>query len=378
MGLFDIFKKKNKDAPKATPGVTFSPEFCIDSDSPSFIKLLNQMQPSSQGLYPHEILMLHYAEKFTNHDDAFPLWWESRYSVTSPRRLLHSLFNRGFLALGGLENALERLTTKELKEELSAAGLNTNGKKAELIERLLGNVDHKKLAQKHPEQYFVLTDYGAAEIAQNPYVIYQHKHPNYLSIYEMNVKLSNNPKELSYKDIQRKALQKNISAASKADRVGLYRMALWHMYEFSKEEDSNDYKAHLRLLCGITAWDLSDIYYFDELENGSLIQEINNSSSRLKWKIEHYFPYQTSCLKIHTAQDLATLQSQLGMSDEKYREAIIRHFERLDIPDNVFTRDECIDIIFAEMHNQTEILEAVYNNAQKRMQQKYDQIVAEK
>ena len=110
-------------------------------------KLIEKSHPSSNGLYPHEILVLLYAPRFFLWDNYFQCFWEEYY-VTDVQSILDSLMKRGFIEIGDLASILETRTCKELKEELKSQKIKSTGKKNELIDRLLSYGDIQKLDKK--------------------------------------------------------------------------------------------------------------------------------------------------------------------------------------------------------------------------------------
>ena len=100
------------------------------------------MSPDSFGLYPHELLMLSYAPTFTTDHTDFQQFWWWQYGVQDPRELLASLTERGFVEVGGPEQAVARQTAASLKDLLRAHGLKLSGNKAEIVERVLSLLPH--------------------------------------------------------------------------------------------------------------------------------------------------------------------------------------------------------------------------------------------
>jgi hypothetical protein len=73
---------------------------------------------SSNGLYPHEILLLNYAHKYyTTNNDYQGFWWY-RYGMKDIDAILSSLRKRGFLEIGDMKSTLEHKTVENLKNIL--------------------------------------------------------------------------------------------------------------------------------------------------------------------------------------------------------------------------------------------------------------------
>lgn len=104
--------------------------------------------PSTNGLFPHEILMLSYADTFFNCDNTFQNFWAYRYGVDDPQKLFDSLNQKGFIEVADLKNTLKNQTIVTLKDELKSSGLKVSGNKDSLIERLLTEGNIYELEQK--------------------------------------------------------------------------------------------------------------------------------------------------------------------------------------------------------------------------------------
>lgn len=135
MGLFDFLKKKTttQDSSKSNLNTTNNQTFTYEAPKPSYVKkevldktskyeiaveqdgppllsdLIKSAIPSKQGLYPHELIMLEYAPSFKTSNNTFQQFWYYQYSVTEPQSLLDSLFVRGFIEIGDLKSALQKL-----------------------------------------------------------------------------------------------------------------------------------------------------------------------------------------------------------------------------------------------------------------------------
>ena len=48
---------------------------------------------------------------------------------------------------------------------------------------------------------------------------------------------------------------------------------------------------------------------------------------------------------------LATLQSMLKLSDVEYKEELLQNFNKFDLPQRIFTNEECVEIVLLEIGN---------------------------
>ena len=348
----------------ATPEISFSEETPTDGFSPYVVPLnarLKKAIPSRNGLYPHEILMLDYAHTYSTDlkNQNFQGFWYYEYSVEHPDEILKSLKKRGFVQIGDIKSAIQHLTIPALKETLKAIGQKVTGKKADLVNRLLANASHEELDKKFPIRFFALTRLGQQELAENQYVPYLHRH-KYMSIWEMNDRLyRENPKHLGYRDIIWQFFNEESLKHLERGDFSLYCCTRADMFTFLLEEKK--FERALFLLCEVIAYDLS----------GMMNNEFRNTDarSRLRVILQYAFPYEKSEVKLssHRKRQLIILQELLNLSDENFYEQIQQQFLHIRLYRQIFTNPECVDIIIAELHDDTDTLNAIYLQAEKRI-----------
>lgn len=378
MGLFDAIKKlfqhstddpqntekthpQNNDSPVK---ITISRESSPGNPSPDIIPLsvlLKKAVPTKRGLYPHEILMLDYAHTYStnSHRRHFQGFWYYQYSVQRPGKILHSLEERGFIQPGDLRSTIQAQTIPIIKNELKAIGQKVSGKKADLVERLLQNASPERLEKRFPERFYELTESGAKELAENQYVPYLHDH-KYMSIWEMNDRLNNkNPRHLGYRDLIWQFFNEDSLNYMSKGEMGLYRNTRLHMYKFLFEEKK--YEQAFNMLCEVIAYDLSgmDNSEFEDLDE----------KFRLHLALQFKFPYSKSIAKLPPAikEWLANLQGRLELSDEDLRARLFQQFESISLYRRLFTNEECVDIVMAELNDDIDTLNAIYNKAEARL-----------
>lgn len=378
MGLFDVFKKIFHNSTDNLPvieqtaaqdnpplvKITFSQEPPADSPSPDIVPLnvlLKKAVPTKRGLYPHEILMLDYAHTFStsSRNNHFQGFWYYEYSVEHPGAVLKSLERRGFIQPGDLRSAIQNLTVPMIKKELKAIGQKVSGKKAELIDRLLENASLEDLEKKFPVRFYELTESGQQELAENQYVPYLHRH-KYMSVWEMNDRLNHkNPRHFGYRDLIWQFFNEESLKHLHEGDMGLYRNTRLNMYEFLFEEKR--YDQAFNLLCEVIAYDLSgmDNNEFDDI----------GKKFRLQLALEYDFPYDHSSVKLPPAikQWLANLQGRLELSDGELRQKLLHQFESISLYRRIFTNQECVEIVMAELAEDLDTLDNIYSTAEKRL-----------
>lgn len=163
-------------------------------------KLREGSIPDSAGLYPHEILMLSFAEKYLVGDEKFQQFWRNKYAVDDPAQIISSLVDRGFLCISPVKEKLDCLNVSQLKDILRQSGLKVSGNKPELIRRILDNATEEDLSAHVAQRYYTATEKGKNEIANNEYVLYMHNYPyTNITVWSMNKLMQGYPAKL-YRD----------------------------------------------------------------------------------------------------------------------------------------------------------------------------------
>lgn len=352
MGLFDFLKKKQAiTTEKIVPqqSIESSPKPTIQTDAEGIPTLASRIEnafPSSNGLYPHEILMLDYASSYKTSGNAFQNFWKWNYSVLDPQSVLDSLFERGFICRGDASSALKRFVVADLKVLLAQKSAKTTGKKDELISRILETYSREELEVTIPDRNYVLTELGQQELKENEYVPYLHRH-HYMSVWEMNIMLhTNNPSHLRYRDIIWRELNKQSGEHFQNFDFGLYRNTRLSMHDFLVEEKK--FKTALHLLCEVISFDLSGLGNGDKpIPNNDVFRQVK---------------YESRMVNLLTTEDkkevtvppgiigyFERLYKEIGMTPDEFIKYTYEQFAEIHIHDRVFTESECANIILSEI-----------------------------
>ena len=352
MGLFDFLKKKQAiTTEKIVPqqSIESSPKSTIQTDAEGIPTLASRIEnafPSSNGLYPHEILMLDYASSYKTSGNSFQNFWKWNYSVLDPQSVLDSLFERGFICRGDATSALKRFVVADLKVLLAQKSAKTTGKKDELISRILETYSREELEVTIPDRNYVLTELGQQELKENEYVPYLHRH-HYMSVWEMNIMLHiNNPSHLRYRDIIWRELNKQSGEHFQNFDFGLYRNTRLSMHDFLVEEKK--FKTALHLLCEVISFDLSGLGNGDKpIPNNDVFRQVK---------------YESRMVNLLTTEDkkevtvppgiigyFERLYKEIGMTPDEFIKYTYEQFAEIHIHDRVFTESECANIILSEI-----------------------------
>lgn len=161
---------------------------------------VRNFQKDEAGLYPYEILMLSYLEKYSSGKEPAK-FWEREYGIDSVPALILSLEQRGF-AKGGK-----------------------------------------------------LTEAGKSEVAKNEYVLYMHRHKlSDISLARMSILVNQSPNR-RYQDLLWGEFNRLSMEYIKDQKWGLYRNIKYSMYRFLLEEKR--YVDALPLLSKVFFYDLN-------------------------------------------------------------------------------------------------------------------------
>lgn len=237
MGLFGLFKKKN--GPKS-PELSIKVEVKTVSemhqdDVIPIEKRIKGKKPICDGLYPHEVLVLSYAPRYSNEETDYPRFWWNYYGIKDVSKILLDLQKRGYLEVGSIADALnyERITV--VREELKKRELKASGKKDELVARLLENVDEEELSLVFTKRPYSLTTEGKNTLAKFPWIPYIHNQRiDGLDIWTLTEMVQASP-EMSFRDLIWRHFNDLSIQHIKAGDWGLYRNAHFQMSEFMAE-----------------------------------------------------------------------------------------------------------------------------------------------
>lgn len=299
MGLLSsLFGKKDNDKVKATVTIEAKKE------APSLSPTLHlKGKPDANGLYPSELVMLSYAEKYKTNETNFPAYLTNTYEIANPAKMLKSLQSKGYIEVGAAKDALDGFKLPELKEIASSLGIAVKGKKADIVAQL-SKADEESLSQFVKERTWKLTESGQAALTANPYIQYfLEKHPYNVTevgvdIWTVNKEFVKNPKR-PYRDIIYRQLNDQMNKASIA---------------FQKDPASGSYNTHQYCECHRL------MGLFIEEEGKSYINAA-----------DMYFQYLFKRINIHAGLQLLRSYA-LFKGDKKYQnEAIKRYYDDIQL-----------------------------------------------
>ena len=320
-------------------------------------KTIELCTPSKNGLFPQEILMLSYADTFFNCDNTFQNFWEYRYGVDDPQKLLDGLKQKGFIEIADLKNTLKNQTLVILKDELKSSGLKVSGNKDILIERLLTEGNIYELEQKFNHRKYMLTEKGKQELDNNEYVRYIHRKQFDelgLNIYTLNQlmvqKHTDNYKQIIINFLIEKSREEYNKGHFSTYGNFYYKIADLYI-EYSKYEDA------------LTSLAISAY--------SSLSGVPNNYSPEFEKIAHESFLEAISVTRVYGIVYWRKVIAYLQIGSEQLFNILVEIFSGIRILHLYFTDIECARIIIAEIENDQETLDKIYNCAEQRYKEKF-------
>jgi len=308
------------------------------------------------GLYPHEILALHYAH--TYHVDGknnYQSFWWYRYGVRNVSVILSSLTERGFLQAGGLHAALNMQKVSELKDLLKSHGLKQVGNKSDLVVRIAEEIPEDDIAQQYKRRTYSLTESGEDALEGSSYVPYIHSNGfEDLDIWSLN-RLMHTGQHQSFRDEIWGYLNDRSRVHITNKNYGAYRNCRYSIGLFLKDE--NRPKAIFNMFAEVVFWDIHSDF------NPFVINDLINTSA---FNLDIYFPSPRYVTAPAVYGEIAACQEALDYSDDDLLMAMSDLMKKLSHPYQLFSGEECARIFILSKNDNSEALEAIYSAAKKR------------
>ncbi len=377
MGLFDFLKKKTPQKPNVQKSNTHSKKdvsvsITVHEPTPQELRaqrydevrkirvLQEKSFPSANGLRPHEILMLSYADKYTTDQTDFPQFWYYQYAVSDPSELLKSLQQKGFTRSATAAESLSRLTIPQLKSILLENGLKASGKKADLVNAVISGIDPEALEKAVKKRRYVLTELGQSELKDNAYIPYLHSHKSLdISIWDINKKVANYPKKL-WRDLIWGELQRQSYEAMRyisSGNWGLFVNNQYQQVDFLLEEGKNE-----------EAFEILVNAIHNQLTHVSpkyFLSEIELKNEGIKTGAVPSFSEIVS--SDYCFEKLKKLLSILDYSGEQRVHALAEAYDKLKLSENLFSKDDFISLLNAHLDGDFDKVLELCRKAQEKL-----------
>ncbi len=290
--------------------------------------------PTCDGLFPHEILVLSYANTFlANEENTFQNFWQIKYGVSDVQNILDMLKTKGYIQIGSVKDAISKENLPVIKEELKKYDLKCTGKKEDLINRLRSSVPEDDLSVAFSHIPYSLTSLGEEIIKKYEWIPYIHSHSiENLDIWTLT-DLMEQPPYTNYRDKIWGYLNKQCLNYMQHMEFGMYSGCKLTMSDFVAEEEK--YDTALDLLCEVIMLDLCW-----EANNNSTydISLMANPDYLLK-----FFPYENSKLKLPPGiiKKLQKYTKKLKLSEDELYDYMKNEFNKISVSFNGISNCFC-------------------------------------
>lgn len=319
---------------------------------------IRNSKPICNGFYPHEVLLLSYAPRYTTKQTDYPKFWLYKYGIADIHEELKKLILRGAVKYGTLQDTVNHATLVEIKKVLAQKGVPQTGTKAKLCERLFQNFTEKELNVIFDDRCYQLTELGEEIIKECDWIPYIHNHLiEDLDIWNFSDMMGKASKGVTYRDVLWGYLnQKSQEHYIKGD-FGLYGCTCYTMAQIAAAGGRLETALSLLYLVIITNLSRCDNGYRDTPFEIFIMA-----------KKTFLYPYEKALGKIAPAiiKDMCRLTEKLHMDEQQIRADFATETEDFSLPFMFFTRKECENIMIAEMKGDYDTLNRIYDEANKR------------
>lgn len=269
---------------------------------------------------------------------------------------INSLYERGFLCIGTLEDAMQSrmVTIPTLKDIAHNYGLKVSGKKNDIIQRILSEVTEEELNYHFPSRPYKLTILGQNVIEKENYMKYIHNQQDSdLDIWkfsEMMHRIDPTP----YTEVLQKYYYQKATECLAQNKYASYRQNLFYQSESCIEGEM--YDIALDCICRVVYCDLNGEYAITDSKSYLYIPTIE--------------PYEKSGLTIASgilARCCLCLE-KLNISGDEIHKKILPIFCSIEIPFAFFTQEECANIVSLEILHDSAGLKEIYHRAAQRFE----------
>jgi hypothetical protein len=242
--------------------------------------------------------------------------------------------------------------------ETVALGIDMNGKKADLIQRLLDNIAADALEKYFPDKPYFLTPLGEHVLEQNAYIHFIHIY-NFddLDIWSLSQLMSETP-DKPFKQVIWQHLFHNFESFCNQKLYGLARNSKLHMAELVATESA--YDTCLSILYEVVYYDLSGL---DNLCDGTC-RHLN-----YRWLSSFY--NQHNLIAPGIMSRIQRCVDNLSLTDSEIRTQMPAVLSDIHLPAQFFTLEECVDILIFALHNDYDSISPIYKTAEDRYKANY-------
>ena len=354
MGIFSsLFGKNESEKKKITITAEVKEEEPLSSPS-----LHLKGKPDVNGLYPPELVMLSFAERYKISETNFPAYLTNKYAIANPAKMLKSLKARGYIEVGPSKDSLSGFKVTELKEIAASLGIEVKGKKADIIAKL-SEVEEESLGRFVTSHNWKLSEKGQTALDANPYIQYFLEKHSYnvgdvgVDIWTVNNEFVKNPNR-PFRDIiyiqLNDQMNKDYMEINKNPGSGSYNTykycECYRLMGLFIEEEGKSY---------INAADLYFQFIFKRINIHGGLQLLTsyalfkNDKKYRNEIIERYYEY-VSLYPFHKTE-LLRLIDELEIEGDAVRDAFVTSFKRAK-DTGIMTEQEAADFVILELNGE--------------------------
>ena len=346
----------------------------------------NGMEPCCDGLFPHDVLVLHYADNYYSKDERFPDFWPYRYGIKDVKKILNKLYSMGYLISGSISKAITHsASVANLRDVLKKYNLKVSGNKDVLVDRLLENVPESELSEIFTNRPYEITDEGRALLNKYewiPFIDSLFSAGGYygtsvygITIWNITERVLKQP-DISYQSHIWNILNGKLSAYETSKDLreifssypGIVRFMSFFAQKIGKSLSA------FNLFVVAESYDLNGLdfwYYFYE-ENGNY----NIFTDKIgKFISEIWSDLAIGYLDYHgkkSTELLRTVQNELGWDDVEIRSRIKRQLANCDLPFRLLSDDQMVEVLMSAVNDDQNSIKAIYENAIEDLKKKYN------
>lgn len=135
---------------------------------------------SKNGLYPGEIVLLHYCSlsKLPKPITDYQGFWWFEYGIRDVGHMLESLEKRQFIKYASYLSTIKKLSPKEVNAIIEKINIPLAKSNKQNVDNILEYISNNKNidANKIVPKKYELSDLGVKELEENEYIVYMHSH----------------------------------------------------------------------------------------------------------------------------------------------------------------------------------------------------------
>lgn len=227
-------------------------------------------------------------------NEEYQRYFEFECGITNPSGYHKRLIEEGYLEPSSITDTISSLKVSELKVICDSLGISKNGKKQDLVKKIISSSSPNNLQSFVKEKLYSLSIKGASFIKEHEDYVALHNHKNWDISLEEYVDFKNSlPFYSNFRDVAWGIFNKRIIEYS--NKYGLLRNNYLHMSYLMQEE--NNHSEELRYLLYVLFFDVCGIETVEHLNIYDSKDEANKYLSYESMAFDTCIPSHIASLK---------------------------------------------------------------------------------